>query len=326
MPTIRHAASDACPTFHLRRRFYQRTFIIHWTKVFWYFTLPMVVSIAMLAMYFSGVRVLETIVAAPYFEAVPWNSRREFGLLENLQNLILLGVVGIAVSAVIKHHNRTVKAFMVVVAIGATLLFLEEIDYGLHYYEYLAEVPHHELAQKRNLHTQGDRTSNLKTVGTIMIVIVFGIAPFALAHSRHPLVRYFRPDPYMALMLIVAYVTRTIAHALNARGMGHGLEGNLSEFRELIIYYMGLAYTLYLVRQATRQSTTLRMDRFEGERSHSPERPCHHRAGGHRTSGDSAGKVLAELHLARFMAKAVLPAIHLSRLRLRCSRERRSLL
>ncbi|MEX0876072.1 MAG: hypothetical protein WD114_01315, partial [Phycisphaerales bacterium] len=65
-------------------------------KVFWYFLLPMGVSGLLLAMYFSGVRVLESVVSAPYLESVHWNSRREFGLLENLQHLILLGVAAVA--------------------------------------------------------------------------------------------------------------------------------------------------------------------------------------------------------------------------------------
>lgn len=246
------------PTRHVRTKDGP---IINWTKVWWYGLFPALLSGAMLAMYFSGVPLLETIVAAPYFEAVHWNHRREFALLENLQHGILLAVVVIALIAVFTHRSRGVRVFMVVVALGAMFMFLEEIDYGLHYYEYLAGVSPDEIAERRNFHNVGSRTSKMKSIGTVATVLLFGVAPFLLARARDPWLRYFRPDPYMALLLLVAFATRSIAHSLDARGLGHGLEGNLSEFRELITYYTGLVYTIHLVRRCPIQLAAAAADR-----------------------------------------------------------------
>lgn len=215
----------------------------------WYFVAPMALSGVLIAMYFSGNRLLETLVSAPYFDAVPPNSRREFGLLETIQHAILLAASAVAARAAFVHRNRLSKALMGVIAAVVFLLLLEEIDYGLHYYEYLAGVPHEEAVQVRNLHNVGDRTDVLKTLSLVGMLGVFVVAPLALRRTTHRWVRYLTPEPAMALTLVVAIITRTVVHRLNDRGLGFGLEGNLSEFRELVMYYLGLAYTIYLARR-----------------------------------------------------------------------------
>lgn len=217
-------------------------------KLFVYFALPLSVSGILLAMYFSGVRFFENVVAMPYFEAVAENSRREFGLLENLQHLVLLGISVIALRAIPKQSHILTRALFIGIALGAVFMFAEEIDYGLHYYEYLAGVPHDEIAEERNLHNVGDRTSRLKTISDIGMILVFGIAPLVLFKVRNPWVRYLLPDRYMIATLIAAFIVRTLSHALDDRGYGHGLQSNMSEFRELITYYMGLLYTWQLAR------------------------------------------------------------------------------
>ncbi|MEX0876100.1 MAG: hypothetical protein WD114_01460, partial [Phycisphaerales bacterium] len=153
---------------------------------------------------------------------------------------------------VVKHPVGLVRLMMAVVALGAVGLFLEEIDFGLHYYEFVMEIPPEEIAEDRNFHNVGDRTDVLKAVSTGGMILLFGLAPFALWWVRRPWVRYFVPDRYFILLLGAALITRTVAHGLHDRGLGVGLEGNLSEFRELIIYYMGLLYTVYLARRSPR--------------------------------------------------------------------------
>ncbi|MGP1345764.1 MAG: hypothetical protein ACTS3F_03740 [Phycisphaerales bacterium] len=237
------------------------------TKIFWYFTLPAAVSAALLAMYFSGVPLLENIIAAPHVTSVPWHdvpvgwhSRRELGLVENLQHLFILAVVILAARAAFTHSSRFVRATMALVALAALLLLLEELDYGLHYYDIITGRPGEEQPAVRNLHNQGDFNTILKSGSNAAMILVFGIAPFALAKVRNKWVRYFTPDPYMALLLIVALLVRTVAHTLHRRDMGYGFDG-MSEFREVIVYYTGLVYTWYLVR------------RTPGDDAPAPDRP-----------------------------------------------------
>jgi len=140
-------------------------------------------------MYFSGNRLLETIVVAPCLEGVYGNSRREFGLLENLQNVVILFIVIIALRAAWRNTEWFVRGPMVLIAASSTFLFVEEIDYGLHWYEYLAGIPGDEAAEVRNLHNLGDTTSTLKTIGDVTMVVLFVVAPFALRNAHHPVVR-----------------------------------------------------------------------------------------------------------------------------------------
>lgn len=226
-------------------------------QFFWYFAVPMSLTGVLMAMYFSGVRTLETIVSAPYFDAVPLNSRREFGLLETIQHAILLAATVIAARAVVRHRNWVSRTAMAFTALVAGFLFLEELDYGLHYYEYLAGVPHDQAAQTRNLHNVGDRTDVLKTLAVVGMLGLFVALPLSLSKVRNRWVRYFVPEPAMALTLLAAILTRTIAHHLARRGLGHGLEGNLSEFRELVMYYLGLAYTIRLARREPAERSDL---------------------------------------------------------------------
>ena len=53
--------------------------------------LPAVMSLLLIAMYFSGNAYLQQLVA-PKFANMPLFSAREFGILEILQNILLLGI------------------------------------------------------------------------------------------------------------------------------------------------------------------------------------------------------------------------------------------
>lgn len=220
---------------------------LNWQKVLIYFVVPLGTSLALIAMYFSGIRFFETLVAAPYMDSIHVNSRREFGLLENLQNLLLLAIL-----VAFYHVKRQEKLLLSVLMAGLVCLtivvFLEEIDYGLHFYELARGIPPDEAREvsQRNLHNVGDRTSQLKRISEITMVLVFVVAPFALMRTQNPTLRYLRPDPYSVLTLVAALIVRSVAHALEDRGLGVGLEGNISEFRELVTYYLFALYAYQL--------------------------------------------------------------------------------
>lgn len=69
------------------------------SEIKWCFLVPLLMGGALVAMYFSGNRILETLVAAPYFDKVPWRARREFGLLEKLQNQLLITALVLEIKA-----------------------------------------------------------------------------------------------------------------------------------------------------------------------------------------------------------------------------------
>lgn len=203
---------------------------------------------ALIACYFSGIRLLETIVAAPYFEGVQGNSRREFGLLENIQAALILAMSVIAFRTAYRCGVRYVRWFIYLVGACATMLLLEEIDYGMHFYDYVMKVPLEETVKTRNLHNQGDITLRLKQLSDAITLGFFVIAPFMAGRIRNLNIRYLIPDRYSVLTVLAAIITRTVAHALDDRGMGYGLGSNIAEFREMVTYYVMFLWACQLAR------------------------------------------------------------------------------
>ncbi len=220
---------------------------MNWHKFTIYFAAPLLFVLTLVLMYFSGVEWLQNIVA-PRIAGRSATTTREFGLLENAQNLLLLAMIAVCIAGALKQRTHIERAMLVAIALFSVFVFLEEIDYGLHYYEYINDIPWTDTREVRNWHNQGDRTDQTKRVVDIGMVVLFLIAPVALMKSKSPRVRFFTPDVYSALTLLASFAIRTVAHQLEERGVGEAgvIHKNLSEFREVITYYVFLLYVIEL--------------------------------------------------------------------------------
>jgi hypothetical protein len=127
-------------------------------------------------------------------------------------------------------------------------MLLEEMDYGLHYYEFVAGIPPDEAAEVRNIHNQGISTP-LKTTGDILLILAFVVAPLALRRARNPWVRYLTPHPYFLLTMLCAFITSRIGHSLEHVAVNISFAKNIGEFRETVTYYIALLYVLELSRR-----------------------------------------------------------------------------
>lgn len=205
-----------------------------------------------MGLYFSGNETLQEIVS-PRMPQMHPDSGREFGLLENLQNLVLLVMVGVALGAARRKTPKWEKGLFAAIAAFALFVFLEEIDYGLHFYEYLRGIPWNRAVKARNVHNVGNRTQVAKQVVDVAMVIFFVIGPVVFARSTRPWIRYFTPDRYSVLTMVAMGIVHVSAHGL--RDWGVGSEGtihkNLSEFRELVTYYL---FLLYLIEVGLRRT------------------------------------------------------------------------
>lgn len=214
-----------------------------------YGAFPAVVSLALIGAYFSGVPALQQVVS-PNFDLPNPDAAREFGLLENLQNVYLLLIVAIAALAA-KRRVGLGRLFFVGIALSTAFVFLEEIDYGLHYYEIMTGASSYDPEQVRNIHNIGDTNRYIKRVADILLVLCFGLLPLVLRKNANPLVRSVLPSPYCLLTLLVMLAMRSLAHGLQDLGVGNpgSIEKNLSEFRELNIYYLAVIYMLDIARR-----------------------------------------------------------------------------
>lgn len=216
---------------------------MNWRKVTIYFFGPLALVLPMVLMYFSGIEILQLIIS-PRIEGLYPNSNRELGLLESTQNVVLLFIIGLIIRAWFIHKPRWLMIPVFIAFCGATFVFLEEIDYGLHYKEYFTGVTAEDAAEVRNWHNVGDRTSRSKQALDAAVIVWFLVVPLLFAGSSYKWVRTLVPDKYAVLTLIAMFIVRSLAHGLQDAGFeGSGtMDKNLSEFRELVTYYLGAVY------------------------------------------------------------------------------------
>ena len=234
---------------------------------------PAALMLAMIALFFSGVPAFAAMVAPP--------GNRELGLLEHLQLAALGTVIALAVRAARHEGSRPARRVWAVVAAGAAFVFLEETDYGLHYYELMVSLatgaPPVTAPGVRNVHNLGENTNRMKLVADGVLGVLFLVVPFAptwwrvsgsrwaadrrrsVLESSRKLVGTLllapdsplRPSRWYAATIGVMVVTAQIPHALFRAGHGPGwLTSNLSEFREVLIYYVFALYTYDVLRRA----------------------------------------------------------------------------
>ena len=223
-----------------------------------YVVLPGVLSLGLMAMYFSGNTYLQNIVA-PSIDSVPLFSAREFGALELLQNFFLLSVVFFSIRCFVAAKGFLVRFVALSLILISVFVFLEEIDYGAHFIEYFTGE-YGSLAQEtwsRNWHNKTNSSgvqnvSYLKLVANIGLLSGFVLAPLLLSKVRNPTIRLLVPSRWMISTVVLILVLGFLAHYLDDGGhsMIGGTPGNLhknvSEFRELNMYYLFLLYVAVL--------------------------------------------------------------------------------
>ncbi len=148
--------------------------------------IPLLINLLLIGLYFSGSTTLQQWVA-PTIDWLPRNSWREFGLLEMLQNLFLLAVIGILLLTAVRASYLLDKLCFVGAAAVFLFLFAEEIDYGIHFYEFV--TGEYSGIEQRNWHNQRtDGEQNVKRFKQLMDVtmaLLFIVLP--LAKNRIPI-------------------------------------------------------------------------------------------------------------------------------------------
>jgi hypothetical protein len=183
---------------------------------------------------------------APHFN-------REFGALENLENVLLIAMVVLAARAAFRKPSRVDKTAFVIIAVLALFVFLEEIDYGLTYWELLSGTLPEHRAQVRNIHNIDKNTIRIKQVVDLGFFILFALVPLAAIRIRNPYLRYLAPSPWAIGTLVIMVALSKLAVSLNASGfnLSGALHSNISEFRELLMYYLSLVYLVDVARRAS---------------------------------------------------------------------------
>lgn len=233
--------------------------------------LPGVLSLLLMAMYFSGNAWLQNIVA-PTMDSMPLFSAREFGALELLQNFFLLCIVFYSIRCFLAAREGLVKLVALLLIFISVFTFLEEIDYGAHFIEYFTGE-HGSLAQEtwnRNWHNKTNASgvqnvSYVKLAANIGLLSGFVLAPLLLSSVRNPTIRLLLPSRWMIATVVLIVLLSLLAHNLDDAGYSvigeipGNLHKNISEFRELNMYYLFLLYVATLHERLIHRHNSLQV-------------------------------------------------------------------
>ncbi len=192
---------------------------------------------------------------------------REFGLLEHIQSLIILAIIFIAFRKSRSSMVKLERFFFLGVGLFSLLIFLEELDYGIHYYEYLqtGTIAENSTGQfekgTRNLHNIRD-TNDEESIRKLTMVLVytgfvFILGVFALLKNRllkgNALAQWIIPSSgYFAMSLTAMLLLNELTLYLDQNVKDPSitaLNGNTIEFQETFIYYIALLYIWELSRK-----------------------------------------------------------------------------
>ena len=226
---------------------------------------PLTANSILISLYFSQNTFCQSLIS-PVIEELPFRCWREFGLLEQLQNVLLLAIVAVLAHAAFRYHRKADKVFFFTGFLVFLFLFLEEIDYGLHFYSYV--TGHNIQADNFNLHNLksiGKRQNGtyLKKLSDMLLIIWFIAIPLLnrkrqFPHFLHPVI----PSLWFIPTLFIAAGASSLAHFLAdleldiIDGAQGSLIGNISEFRETNTYYICLLYALQLIKRYPTTATS----------------------------------------------------------------------
>ncbi len=206
----------------------------------------MVVGLCM-CIYFFDILGMSYLIAPEY--------NREFGIIENIQLLIILAIILVSYKNSTKAKIKSIRLIFILILISSIFIFLEEIDYGIHYYDYLTGKSKEQLKIEsldnnsiRNIHNQGNLTRYLKLFAYVLFALII-VSPiiFKRLKFRSKYLNYLAPKHYFIYTLLSMVLLNRAARYIDKflkNNEVNSLNSNVSEFEEVFIYYILLLYIL----------------------------------------------------------------------------------
>tara|TARA_B110000046_G_scaffold113818_1_gene121085 strand:- start:12327 stop:13031 length:705 start_codon:yes stop_codon:yes gene_type:complete len=203
---------------------------------FTYWQFPLIVSVLLVLMNYSGIQL--------FTELVSPNVNREFGLLENLQLLLIATTFVYIIKAIRLKDFWFEKLTYTVLSLFFLVLFLEEIDYGIHYYEYFIKGVEEDKSIVRNFHNQGDNNFYLRQSSYVVMVLVFVLLPLLRRKIKNSVIHHISASSSIIYSFLVYLFIGQLSRWMPKFGMpvNESLRGNHQEFEELVLYYIILLF------------------------------------------------------------------------------------
>ncbi len=226
-------------------------------KILYFVLIPATFNLLFICLYFSGIDSLQQLIV-PKIESLYRSSWREFGIVEQLQNLFLVSIIFLFISAGLKRDIKSEKIFFYFGSFIILFIFLEEIDYGLHFAHYFFN--NYFEIHRFNLHNQHtfsehENIQYIKMINDSICIIWFIIIPLFKHKFKINRFKSIIPSRWIILTVIISFIFSSLAHYLNDQCIyifnNHPgeLKNNISEFRETTTYYFYLLYALQLVKE-----------------------------------------------------------------------------
>ena len=228
-------------------------------KLVLFVVIPVCLNLLVLGLYYSGYQFAQYLIS-PQIEWLHHRSWREFGMLEQLQNIYLLTIVILFGVAVVNRQLLLERVFFLCGALVMLFLLLEEIDYGIHFYEYYIGHESDIQVKSRNWHNNeisGESiTGHLKQVTGFAMILWFLIFPLISGRVKFATLERIIPSRWFVVGFGLSLLFSSLAHYLDDHGLdiingvAGSLKGNVSEFRETNTYYLYMLYAMQLFATA----------------------------------------------------------------------------
>lgn len=217
--------------------------------------LPILFNTLFIGFYFSGSFALQQLIS-PIIPSMPSASWREFGIMEQGQNILLIITTGLLLKESIVRIDIYEKIILASGSIVFLFVFLEEVDYGIHFYEYFfgeSGITH------RNWHNQKEdgghqNIRKLRRFTDAIVFLVFIVLPLLKNKKLVKRIKHLIPSRWFIAGFVIATIASRVAHGLEdysfdvINGVVGGLTNNISEFRETSSYYFFMLYALHLTK------------------------------------------------------------------------------
>ncbi|MCW5515666.1 hypothetical protein [Muriicola sp. Z0-33] len=210
----------------------------------YYWVIPITVLSILMIFYFSKIPALVEFVCP--------KENWEWGILENIQLVIIFCILIFAFRSFLKSEDSILKVGFLFISLFAVFVFLEEIDYGEHFAQFLGGEKEEFLSKyipDKNIHNRGNNAKLFKRSVYLVMGLIFVIAPFLNSKFKHPYLKYLIPKPRIIIVAVLAIISDLVPRLLVGLNIleDGGLGVNIGEFSEIMVYYIFLIYLVQLI-------------------------------------------------------------------------------
>lgn len=208
-----------------------------------YWILPSVVVFPSIVIYFFEL---------PGAEIIFPQVNREYGILENLQLVILLGVFVVSILGARKKEGWE-KLVFYFIALSSIFLLLEEMDYGKHFIVLFSGKNPGDLNEIISVHNLNKSIIDkfLKYIAKLLLLALFVLAPLVKNWVKNSIILHFIPNKMIictATLTVLAWITLKF---LIFMGIADPVvqRSTLGEILEVMIYYIFFLYIYEISRK-----------------------------------------------------------------------------